>query len=300
MTRGDGTDPVGQIARAVLYEGYLLWPYRPSATKNRHRFTLGGLYPGAYAEHASDRRRASFEVLVEGAAPRLDVDVRYLHLVCGVAWDEAREEAVAAHGLTLDAPSCVSLAAGAGCDEERGPDGTVRVRTWDALAGDAEISASALGPGLRRVHVAVENASDAPEIARDDALRRTFLALHVVLRLRDGAFVSTVDPPAALAAEASACRSDGLWPVLVGTPGKRTTILAAPIILEEYPCVAPESSGDFFDGGEIDELLVHSIRALTDDEKREIRAADPRGRELLERAEALGRAELARLHGRLT
>ena len=31
------TDPVRQIADAVLYEGYILWPYRRSATKNRQR-----------------------------------------------------------------------------------------------------------------------------------------------------------------------------------------------------------------------------------------------------------------------
>jgi len=35
---------VDQIAAAVLYEGYMLYPYRPSV-KNRQRWTFGGLYP---------------------------------------------------------------------------------------------------------------------------------------------------------------------------------------------------------------------------------------------------------------
>jgi hypothetical protein len=37
-------DPVAAIARAVLYEGYVLWPYRRSALKNAQRFTFGSLY----------------------------------------------------------------------------------------------------------------------------------------------------------------------------------------------------------------------------------------------------------------
>ncbi len=41
---------VDQIANAVLYEGYLLYPYRPSV-KNRQRWTFGGLYPPRTAAH---------------------------------------------------------------------------------------------------------------------------------------------------------------------------------------------------------------------------------------------------------
>jgi hypothetical protein len=44
------TDPVRAIADAVLYEGYVLWPYRRSALKNTHRWTFGGVYPRAHAE----------------------------------------------------------------------------------------------------------------------------------------------------------------------------------------------------------------------------------------------------------
>ena len=38
---------VDQIVDAVLYEGYILYPYRPSV-KNQQRWTFGGLYPRAY------------------------------------------------------------------------------------------------------------------------------------------------------------------------------------------------------------------------------------------------------------
>jgi len=35
-----------QIVNAVLYEGYILYPYRSSSKKNRReRFTFGRVYP---------------------------------------------------------------------------------------------------------------------------------------------------------------------------------------------------------------------------------------------------------------
>ncbi len=40
---------VKEIADAVLYEGYLLYPYRASALKNRQRWTIGVVYPHEYS-----------------------------------------------------------------------------------------------------------------------------------------------------------------------------------------------------------------------------------------------------------
>src|SRR5436190_15336477 len=89
-------DPVRQIADAVLYEGHVLWPYRPSSVKNRQRWTFGGVYPPAYALATGDRARVFFECLVEGDAPHFDLEVRFLQLVRpeGAAWDVAIERAV--------------------------------------------------------------------------------------------------------------------------------------------------------------------------------------------------------------
>src|SRR5690242_14154633 len=74
---------VDQIAAAVLYEGYILYPYRPSV-KNRQRWTFGGLYPRAYSEAhgGSDAWAMQTEGLVAGGGDtRLAVKVRFLHLV---------------------------------------------------------------------------------------------------------------------------------------------------------------------------------------------------------------------------
>jgi hypothetical protein len=113
-----------------------------------------------------------------------------------------------------------------------------------------------------------------------------------------GTFVSSTDPPAELADEVAVCRNVGCWPVLVGDPGRSNTMLASPIILEDHPRIAPESPGDMFDGGEIDQLLVLNILALTDQEKAEMAACDPRAAEILARVEGLDPEQLMALHGR--
>jgi hypothetical protein len=146
--------------------------------------------------------------------------------------------------------------------------------------------------------VTIRNETPFPaESPREDALKRTFCSTHTLLWASGGKFVSLTDPPPELAAAARACRNVGTWPVLVGEPGSRRTMLSSPIILEDYPRVAPESPGDLFDGGEIDQLLILNILALTDEEKAEMAATDPRAREILERIEALTPDELMALHG---
>jgi hypothetical protein len=72
-----------QIAAAVLYEGYVLWPYRRSARKNQQRWTFGGVYPRGFVESAAsgDRWRVQVECLVTGSDPRLEVELRFLQVV---------------------------------------------------------------------------------------------------------------------------------------------------------------------------------------------------------------------------
>jgi hypothetical protein len=143
----------------------------------------------------------------------------------------------------------------------------------------------------------VANTTPWPGGIREEALAQALCSTHAVIRVRGAELVSLTDPPARLADEAAACRNEGAWPVLVGEPGERHTMLCSPIILEDYPRIAPESPGDLFDGGEIDGLLTLSILSLTDEERAEMRDSDPRAREILERTESLSEAEIMRLHG---
>src|SRR5690606_39786208 len=63
------------------------------------------------------------------------------------------------------------------------------------------------------------------------------------------------------------------------------------------PIFAPESPGDFFDATEIDELLTLRTATLTDAEKREVRATDPRAAALVDRVETMPAEVMERLHG---
>jgi hypothetical protein len=128
-------------------------------------------------------------------------------------------------------------------------------------------------------------------------LPNSFLSTHLVVGVEGGAFVSLLDPPPDAQAFASACSNSRLWPILVGEPGARDTLLCSPIILYDYPQVAPESPGDLFDATEIDEILALRILTLTDAEKGEMRASDERARAILERTESLSPEHWSRLHG---
>jgi hypothetical protein len=296
-------DPVRAIADAVLYEGYILWPYRRSALKNQRRWTFGGVHPAAWARaHPDDRAIVRAECLVEGDAPTVDVRVRFLQvvrrevaradgtlvgeLVAGgeryLAWDEAVERELG--------PGSIDIPGGR---EVEPVDGGTVIRSWEPLAGAVAVALEPMRAGVARVRVEIANTTAWAGGAREDVLRRTFCSAHAVLRVRGGRLVSSADPPDGLRDDVAACSNEGLWPVLVADD----TVLASPIILEDNPRIAPESPGDLFDGGEIDGLLVLAILSLTDEEKAEMRDTDPRAREILERTEALAPDQLLRLHG---
>ena len=77
-------DRVEKIAEAVLYEGYMLYPYRPSSVKNQQRWNFGVLYPPSWcdAPFSSDRSSMQTECLLKTASStRLTVKVRFLHIV---------------------------------------------------------------------------------------------------------------------------------------------------------------------------------------------------------------------------
>jgi hydrogenase maturation protease len=134
-------------------------------------------------------------------------------------------------------------------------------------------------------------------LSREHALARSLVSTHTILEVRDGEFVSLVDPPEAYRAFAAKCQNVGTWPILVGAEGERETMLSSPIILYDYPEIAPESPGDLFDGAEIDEILSLRILTMTDEEKREMRQADDRTRKILERTENMPDEQLMKLHG---
>jgi hypothetical protein len=268
-----------QIARALLYEGYLLYPYRASALKNRRRWAFGALFPPAWREE-HDAFRA--ECLLDGAG-ELRAQVRFLHLRDG---DGAVEREVVADPVRAQAlPSRTTFTFDG--------DGHARVE------GELTLSAAPLGDGLSKIVVELANRSPVRCADRDQAALHALASAHVELRVAGASWISLADPPERARAAAQRCRSEHVWPVLLGDRARCDTLLCTPVLLEDFPRIAPESPHDLFDGGEIDEILTLRILTLSDAEKAEVRATDPRARALLERVERLSEAELRRLHGGL-
>jgi hypothetical protein len=313
-------DRIDRIVNAVLYEGYMLYPYRTSSVKNRQRWNFGVVVPERYHRTVDPSERCILKtqcLLEAGETTSIEICVRFLQLVkrevlrggaspaAGALddCDETVEQEIALppfhplrHGalrVAIELPATTTRG-------RSGPDEVVRRR--EAIGGEVIVETVSAGGGVARIAVSVANATplDAVErISRDEALRRSLLSAHLVLTARNGAFVSLLDPGDVFRDAAAACRQEGLYPVLVGEEGDRQSVLAAPIILYDHPQVAPESPDDLFDGTEIDEILTLRIQTLSEAEKREIRAADDRTRELLERADNLEPEVLARLHGAL-
>jgi hypothetical protein len=255
---------VEKVARAVLYEGYMLYPYTASSVKNQQRWNFGVLYPPGYD---TSEMQAEFLVLGEG---EIDVRVRFL-------W---REEEQQIELCRLPVP---------GAHIEHRPSTDVSVVS-SLLPGH---------PNLFRVTLLIRNVATVSPASRDQALEHSMLSTHAILTVRRADFISLLDPPAEYSEAALGCQNRGLFPVMAGNDGERDTMLASPIILYDYPQVAPESPGDLFDSTEIDEILTLRILTLSDGEKAEIRSGDARAREILERAESLPPEHLQKLHGAL-
>jgi hypothetical protein len=326
------------VADAVLYEGYVLYPYRASSRKNQIRWTFGVLAPRRWAEaDGSERCGNRTEVIVDpGAAPELRVRIRCLQVqerrVEGAAGDgtfgsvdsltvggvthvdfaEAVEHELDLPAVTLlpvaGARAVVAIRLDAGIDVEPIEDsdghivGRVVRQRWEVSAQVRVTARWADGPhALLHVTVAVENTvdDDDPAATRDHALRRSLAAVHTLLAIDDGVFVSLLEPPEFAAAATRGCRSEATYPVLVGHVDSPTAdvVLSSPIILYDHPAVAPESQGDLFDATEIDEILALRILTLTDEEKAEARGTDARAAAIVDRCDDMPTEVWERLHG---
>lgn len=335
-------DHVKEIAAAVLYEGYILYPYRASSIKNRQRWSFGGIFPAAYAASGDgDPSSMQTQCLVRGTPGSvIDARVRFLHLVARqigqlqnpiehrscdatpvftnipameldklavLPGEEAIEREVASMPVTLadlaEAPVRREFAFPGKTEfEPLGKGGAIAahlVRTSLTIEGALFLCAEPIAADVWRLTVRIENTTTlaTDDLSRGQAQRYAFASTHTILAVSEGSFVSLLDPPEELMEAAQHCENQGTWPVLAGEEGTTDTLLSSPIILYDYPKIAPESPGDLFDSTEIDEILTLRILALTDEEKREMAAGDERARALLRRTESLTPADLYKLHG---
>jgi hypothetical protein len=196
-----------RVADAVLYEGYLLYPYRASSSKNQVRWQFGVLGPrGAVEEMVGEEPVLYTETVLQplGESATVDVCVRFLQtqwraperpLDAGrfeavdalrvgatdwIAWHEAVEREVELVGLTVDdlvAGREIELSIPGGDDAETlyDNDGAIAgrlLRTRYPLHGRMRISGSreATSPQVVRLRVEVENLA---ELTPSDEVSRT-------------------------------------------------------------------------------------------------------------------------------
>lgn len=332
-------DTANPVADAVLYEGYVLYPYRSSSGKNqtRSRWQFGVLVPPSYldsdtGEHAAARTECLFE---EKADPALRIRVRFLQMQTRtvqsgskstgfstveelqledrelLGWDEAVDRhtdlSVSLAELTAagDDEVVFEVGAPAGVEYESvhdstGECGRIVRETWP-LSGRLRLSVTALpGPyGVQRLRAVLENSSpwDATGAEREDALRHSLIAAHMVFAVEGGDFISLLEPPEWAKGYVENCVNEHTWPVLVGEHGSTDVLLSSPIILYDYPVIAPESQGDYYDATEMDEMLTLRTLTLTEEEKRAARATDPKAASIIDRADHLPPELMERLHG---
>jgi hypothetical protein len=337
---------VEKIAEAVLYEGYMLYPYRASAVKNQQRWNFGVLCPRAYSEaqNGSDACLMQTECLVQaGASTELNVKIRFLQIVdrsigrlqrplrelpheaepefevvdkldaggrTYSPWQEAAEREVVVpllHPANFSSQEAISFRFPASGElepihDESGLIVGVVLREWKEIAGSVEIQVKDCLQSVIKLTVRIRNLTpiESPQRwIRTEALMYSLVSVHMILAAKDGQFVSLLDPPEELQTLIAECSNVGTWPVLVGDACERTTVLSSPIILYDYPQIAPESPGSLFDGTEIDEILSLRILTMTDEEKREMRQSDERARQILERTENMPPEQFMKLHGAL-
>jgi hypothetical protein len=317
-----GWDRARTIADAVLYEGYLLYPYRANSAKNQTRWQFGVLGPtGAAAAGIGEDDSLSAQVLVTPHGnPSITVVVRFLHLqhrgvekdIGGgrfepveelvsasqswLRWDEGVEREVSFGPLNIESglPQTLPIEVDAGTDIET-VDGGRLVRTRRALHAQLDLAAEH-DDGLVRLTMAVHNTA-APVDDKDEAIAVSLIGTHLVAEVTDGDFVSLLEPPASADSAVARCRQNRCFPVLAGPPGDHALVLASPIILYDHPEIAEQSEGALFDSTEIDEILTLRVMTMTDEEKAQARATDPRAAQIIDRCDSMSPEAMLNLHG---
>lgn len=309
------------VADAVLYEGYLLYPYRGTSSKNQSRWQWGVLGPAGAADAGiGEDDRLSAQFLVDGARA-ITLIVRFLQLQhrnverdtgcrryepvdelttpsgSWLSWDEAIEIELSFGPFELGEPPAqwsLPVSAPSGTDVEP-VDGGRLVRTRQDVNASLTVDTER-EDGLHRVTLTLTNTGMSAG-DKNEAIARSLIGTHVIAEAVGGAFVSLLEPPEYAAAAVGRCRQHRCFPVLAGPPGDTDLLLVSPIILYDHPEVAEQSEGALYDSTEIDELLTLRVMTMTDEEKAQARATDPLAAQIIERCDAMSPESLQRMHG---
>ncbi len=310
-----------KVADAVLYEGYLLYPYRATSSRNQSRWQWGVLGPPKAAEAGLGEDDTLAAQFVVDGVEAISLVVRFLYLQhrqaerelgsgrfepvdelttdsgSWLTWDEAVEHETSVGPLVFDdrsQPWTLPVTAPAATEIER-VDGGRLVRDRREVRATVTVAIEPDG-ALDRVSVRVRNIGT-PAADKSDAIARSLIGTHVIAEAVGGQFISLLEPPDAAAEAVSRCRQHRCFPVLAGPPGETDLLLVSPIILYDHPEIAEQSQGALYDSTEIDEILTLRVMTMSDEEKAQARATDPLAAQIIDRCDAMSPEAMQRLHG---
>src|SRR5262245_37550058 len=217
------------VADAVLYEGYVLYPYRASARKNRVRWQFGVLAPRAWSEAGGcEEWWAQTECLLEApSSSRLIARLRFLQIrrrrirpmleddrqlrpittveVDGrllSTWEEGIDREIdfdfsLAELLHCERVQHFSFAATSEVEDVRRADGVLAariIREQSPLAGDLRLQVEVIDASrsLLKLRVRAENVTPCAHLTaeREEALPQFLVGVHTLLGLSEGHFLS--------------------------------------------------------------------------------------------------------------
>ncbi|MGH9070036.1 MAG: hypothetical protein ACRDX8_02435 [Acidimicrobiales bacterium] len=322
-----------KVAEAVLYEGFVLYPYRASSVRNQVRWQWGVLAPAAFCDSdSSEDWEMRTECILDGGPEAtiwmrvqfLTLRARNVHELRGddfvpvpslevgdrliTTWDEATEHEVNFGPISIGrlgyepAELPIDIAAEHETEMLTDPEGTLVgkvVLDRAAIKGRVLVRVAKCDSPfmMHRLTVEVHNLTEwsGPAAHRDEVVRRSLLSVHTLIAVESGDFISHRDPPAFARDAVAACDNKGTYPILADDDDK--IILSSRIILDDHPEVAPESEGDYCDATEYDEILSLMVLSLSDEEKREARQTDARSAAIIDRCDNMPPEVWKRLHG---
>ena len=335
--RSNSQTRLEEITRALLYEGYALFLYHRTAIKNVKPVPFGIVYPEGYqALHPEASAVMQTECVVKGhGRDDLAVHARVRFLQLSSRKLQEWTDADAFRDVdSLKIGDEMHLAGWQGIECEVQPEFPALWRCaadWSGhriefpehqesrllyneegrIVGRQIDFAAALTGRVTMAYFPVERTeycyqltvrignttpvADAGMLSRDEVANWSFLSTHTILTVTGGEFVSVLEPDDEWKQVAAQCRNVGTWPVLIDQDN--STVLSSPIILHDYPEIAPQSRGDLFDSSEIEEALILHLAAMSDGEKETLARSDDRLRSMLERVSQVTPQEILNLHG---
>ena len=263
------------LIRTLLYEGYALYPYRSSALKNKTAIPFGILYPESYCRlNPYKNNKMQTQCLLPGdMETKVKISYQFLHLSqAGMAVQHAPfalEREVTSDWLRLEdirrkkinIPFCFSDTSNA--NEPH----TLYINGFISVSAERIENKS----GAFRLTTTIQNKTALNDENRQSIEKVSFVATHAILSTT-GRFISLQDPGPDWEDESALLKNLNCFPVIFDD--NASILLSSPVALYDRPQIHGQSSGDLFDGTELEEALILHLQVLTDDEKKELKRDD--------------------------